>query len=143
MQVLIVEDHPSSCEELKRCLAHHDHDVTTAGDVRTAVQSLDRQQFDAIISDIALPDGTGYAFINQVHRRGLDPLCIAVSGYPFPSDVTEPGLTGFHHHVQKPLDCDHICSLLKEVKATPRLPDDRFPTRYKYSAFTRSEIRAD
>ena len=132
MQVLIVEDHQSSCEELKRCLAHHDHDVTTAGDMRTAVQSLDEQQFDAIISDIALPDGTGYALINQVHRRGLDPLCIAVSGYPFPSEVNEPGLTGFHHHVQKPLDCEHLCSLLKEVKATPPLPDDHFPTRYVY-----------
>jgi CheY-like chemotaxis protein len=81
---------------------------------------LGKRQFDAIISDIALPDGTGYALINQVHRRGLDPLCIAVSGYPFPSDVNESGVTGFHHHVQKPLDCDHICSLLKRTPVLVR-----------------------
>lgn len=113
MQVLIVEDHQNSCQELKRCLTHHGHEVTAAEDLRSAVQSLGKRPFDAIISDIALPDGTGYALISQVHRRGLDPLCIAVSGYPFPSDTHEPGVTGFHHHVQKPLDCAHICSLLE------------------------------
>ena len=114
MQVLIVEDHQNSCQELKRCLTHHGHEVTAAEDLQSAVQSLGKRPFDAIISDIALPDGTGYALISQVHRRGLDPLCIAVSGYPFPPDVREPGATGFHHHVQKPLDWEHICSLLKE-----------------------------
>ena len=113
MHVLIVEDHENSREELKRCLTQHGHDVTAAGDLRSAVQSLGKRPFDVIISDIALPDGTGYALISQVHRRGLDPLCIAVSGYPFPPDVREPGATGFHHHVQKPLDWEHICSLLK------------------------------
>jgi CheY-like chemotaxis protein len=114
MQVLIVEDHENSCEELKRCLAHHGHDVTAAGDLQSAVQSLGKGPFDAIISDIALPDGTGYAFINRVHRRGLDPLCIAVSGYTFPTEVDEPGLTGFHYHLQKPLDCNLICTLLEK-----------------------------
>lgn len=113
MQVLLVEDHENSREEFKRCLTQHGHDVTAAGDLRSAVQSLGKRQFDAVISDIALPDGTGYALISQVHRRGLDPLCIAISGYPFPTEVQELGATGFHHYVQKPLDWEHICSLLK------------------------------
>jgi CheY-like chemotaxis protein len=123
MQVLIVEDHENSREELKRCLTQHGHDVTAAGDLRSAVQSLGKRQFDAVISDIALPDGTGYALISQVHRRGLDPLCIAVSGYPFPPDVREPGATGFHYHVQKPLDWEHICSLLKWTSRLVRQKD--------------------
>ena len=114
MQVLIVEDHRDSCKELQRCLTRCDHDVTTAGDLQTGIEFLGKQRFDAIIADIALPDGTGYALINEVRRRGIQALCIAISGYPYPSDVDEPGATGFHHHVQKPLNCDHICSLLKE-----------------------------
>lgn len=120
MQILIVEDHENSRDELKRCLTQHGHDVMAAGDLRSAVQCLGKGQFDAIISDIALPDGTGYALISQVHRRGFDPLCIAVSGYPFPPEVQEPGVTGFHHHVQKPLDCDRICSLLTRTPVPVR-----------------------
>ncbi len=117
MQVLIVEDHQGSRDELQRCLTRRDHDVTTAGDLQTGIESLGKQRFDAIIADIGLPDGTGYALISEVRRRGIQALCIAVSGYPYPSDVDEPGATGFHHHVPKPLNCDHICSLLKEGRA--------------------------
>lgn len=114
MQVLIVEDHEDSREELKRCLARCGHEVTAAGDLESAVQALGPRQFDAIISDIALPDGTGYAFINRVHRRGLDLLCIAVSGYTFPTEVDDAGVTGFHYHLQKPLNCNLICTLLEK-----------------------------
>ena len=118
MQVLIVEDHRDSREQLERCLTRRDHDVTTAGGLQTAIDLLNKQRFDAIIADIALPDGTGYALISEVRRRGINALCIAISGYPYPSDVDEPGATGFHHHVPKPLDCDHICSLLEEGRAS-------------------------
>jgi CheY-like chemotaxis protein len=118
MRVLIVEDHSHSREQLERCLTQRDYDVTTAGDLRTAIDLLNTQQFDAIIADIALPDGTGYALISEVRRRGIHALSIAVSGYPYPSDVDEPGATGFHYHLSKPVDCDHICSLLKERGAS-------------------------
>jgi CheY-like chemotaxis protein len=120
MQVLIVEDHRDSRKALQRCLTRCDHDVTIAGDLQTGIESLGKQQFDAIIADIALPDGTGYALINEVRRRGIQALCIAISGYPYPSDVDEPGATGFHHHVPKPLNCDHICSLLKGGRPSKR-----------------------
>ena len=114
MQVLIVEDHQNSCEELKRCLTHHGHEVTAAGDLRSAVRSLGDRPFDAIISDIALPDGTGYTLLNEARRRGIRALGIAISGYPYPSDVNEAGVTGFDYHLTKPIDCGHLCSLLIE-----------------------------
>ena len=118
MRVLIVEDHQDSREQLERCLTRRDFDVATAGDLRTGVDFLNKKRFDAIISDIALPDGTGYTLINEARRRGIRALSIAMSGYPYPSDVQEPGVTGFHYHLTKPLNCDHLCSLLKESRAT-------------------------
>src|ERR1700741_4837134 len=104
MQVLLVEDHADSRELLKRCLTSRDYDGSTAGDLKSAVDLLGKKQFDAIISDIALPDGTGYALISQAHRRGIHALCIAVSAYPYPVDVEEPGATGFKYHLVKPVN---------------------------------------
>ena len=118
MQVLIVEDHQDSREQLERYLTRRGHDVATAGDLRTGIDSLDKRRFDAIISDFALPDGTGYALISEARRRGIRAVGIAVSGYPYPSDVDEPGATGFHYHLTKPVNCDHLCSLLKESRAS-------------------------
>jgi DNA-binding response OmpR family regulator len=71
MQVLIVEDHRDSREQLERWLTRRDYSVATAGDLQSGVDFLDKQQFDAIISDIALPDGTGYALISEARRRGI------------------------------------------------------------------------
>ena len=115
MQVLIVEDHTGSREELERCLVRRNHQVATAGDLQTGIEFLGKQRFDAIIADIALPDGTGYALSSEARRRGIHALHVAISGYPYPTDVNEPGATGFHYHLEKPIDCDHLCSLLKRT----------------------------
>src|SRR5437588_11274944 len=91
MQVLIVEDHLDSREQLERCLTRRDYDVATAGDLQTGINFLDKQRFDAIIADIALPDGTGYTLLNEARRRGIRALSIAMSGYPYPSNANEAG----------------------------------------------------
>ena len=117
-QVLIVEDNPDSRETLERYLTRRDYDVAAAGDLRTGIDFLDKERFDAIISDIALPDGTGYTLINEARRRGIRALSIAMSGYPYPSNVNQPGVTGFDYHLTKPLDCEDLCSLLKQGLAS-------------------------
>ena len=118
MQVLVVEDNPDSRETLKRYLTRRDYDVAAAGDLRTGIVLLNEKRFDAIISDIALPDGTGYMLLNEARHRGIRALGIAISGFPYPSDVDEPGVTGFDYHLTKPIDCDHLCSLLKKGRAS-------------------------
>jgi CheY-like chemotaxis protein len=118
MQVLIVEDHQDSREELERYLTRRGYDVTVAGDLRGGIDLLDAQRFDAVISDFALPDGTGYALMSEARRRGIRALGIAISGYPYPSDVNEPGVTGFDYHLTKPVNCDRLCSLLNESRAS-------------------------
>jgi len=117
MQVLLIEDHKDSREQMERCLTRRDYAVVTAGDLRAGIDLLNTQRFDAIISDIVLPDGTGYALISEVRQQGIHPLCIAISGYPYPPDVNEPGVTGFHHHLRKPVDCEHLYSVLRETHA--------------------------
>src|SRR6202795_4544539 len=117
-QVLIVEDNPDSREMLEEYLTSRDYDVTAARDLRTGINFLKKNRFDAIISDICLPDGTGYTLINEARRRGIRALGIAMSGYPYPSNVTQPGVTGFDYHLTKPLDCDDLCSLLKQSLAS-------------------------
>jgi CheY-like chemotaxis protein len=118
MQVLIVEDNPDSRETLKRYLTRRDYDVAAAGDLRTGINFLSKERFDAIISDIALPDGTGYTLINEARRQGIRALSIAMSGYPYPSNVNEAGVTEFDYHLTKPIDCDHLRSLLEKSRVS-------------------------
>src|SRR3984893_13396722 len=112
MQVLIVEDNLDSRETLERYLTRRDYDVAAAGSLRTGIDFLNKGRFDAIISDIALPDGTGYTLIDEAGGRGVRALIIAMSVYPYPSNVNEVGVTRFDYHLIKPVNCDDLCSLL-------------------------------
>jgi len=69
---------------------------------------------DVILSDIALPDGTGYALVSEARRRGKHVLAIALSGYAYPSDVHVAKLTGFDHHLSKPCDCHYLRTILED-----------------------------
>jgi CheY-like chemotaxis protein len=115
MQVLIVEDNPDSRRVLQRFLMHRDYRVAAAKNLRTGIRFLRKDRFDAIISDISLPDGTGYTLINEARRLGMEVLGIAMSGYPYPSNVNDPGVTGFDYHLTKPINCDDLTSLLKRA----------------------------
>ena len=118
-QVLIVEDNPDSREMLEESLTSRDYKVATAGDLRTGIDFLKKKnRFDAIITDIALPDGTGYTLMNEARHRGMRALGIALSGYPYPSNVNEAGVTGFDYHLTKPVNCDDLCSLLEKSRAS-------------------------
>jgi DNA-binding response OmpR family regulator len=71
-------------------------------------------QWDAVISDIGLPDGSGL----QIGRRFRDVsrgqvLLIAMSGYGTASDVTASREAGFDEHLVKPVDFNLIVAALQ------------------------------
>jgi DNA-binding response OmpR family regulator len=115
MRVLLVEDHEESREVLARLMRHWGFEVITAETLEAAVNVLG-VQYDAIISDIALPDGSGYALISEAKRRQNNVLAIALSGYSSPMDVQIGKMAGFDHHLTKPFDCEQIRSLLATVR---------------------------
>src|SRR5919106_2996798 len=115
MRILLVEDHQDTRQVLTRLLTHWGFDVVPTESLETSLNHLDRESFDVILSDIALPDGTGYALVSEARRRGKDVLAIALSGYNYPSEVQIAKLTGFDHHLSKPCDCRQLRSLLDET----------------------------
>jgi len=114
MHVLVVEDNEHTRSALSRLLKRWGYDVTAAENLQNGLKRLNAEPIDVLLSDIALPDGTGYALVSEARRRGKDLLAIALSGYDYPSEVRISKLTGFDHHLSKPCDCRHLRSLLED-----------------------------
>jgi CheY-like chemotaxis protein len=128
MRILIVEDHDDTRDALERFLSRCGYGVAVAADLRTALNLLQAQPFNVVVSDIALPDGTGYALIGEARRRGIDVLAIAVTAYSYPHGAEEPRVTGFDFYLKKPLDCTKLRLLLRQAEpgsdgAASRLDD--------------------
>ena len=119
MRILIVEDHDDTRDALERFLSRCGYGVAVAADLRSALILLQAQPFDAVVTDIALPDGTGYALISEARRRGINIMAIALTAYSYPRGVDEPRVTGFDFYLKKPLDCTKLQSLLQQAQHMP------------------------
>lgn len=122
MRILLVEDHGDTRQVLTRLLTHWGYQVTSADNLKHGIAQLDGEPIDVILSDIGLPDGTGYALITEARRRGKDVLAIALSAFGYPAELQIAKLTGFDHHLSKPFDCQHLRTLLEEASTRKSPP---------------------
>jgi DNA-binding NtrC family response regulator len=114
MRILLVEDDTNSRTVLNRLLQRWGFEVAAAEDLEHGLEFLHSEHFDGLLSDIALPDGTGYALVSEARRQAEPMLAIAMSDFRYPEEVHVPKLTGFDYHLDKPLDCDRLRDLLVE-----------------------------
>ncbi len=99
---------------MTRLLHRWGFEVETANTLQSGLEHVEKKPFDVILSDIALPDGTGYALISEIRRRGKDVMAIALSGYDYPEDVKIAKMTGFDYHLTKPCDSRALRAILEK-----------------------------
>src|SRR6266513_4356555 len=68
LRILVVEDHADTLRVLARLLDHFGHEISVADGAQSALEIVESKEFDVALSDIALPDGSGYEVIAQVIR---------------------------------------------------------------------------
>ena len=102
LRILLVEDHEDTVRAMSWLLRRIGHDVSVARTVRDAVAEARRTPFDLLISDIGLPDGTGWDVIGQMPRRDMP--AIALTGFGMEQDVARSLAAGFTEHLTKPVN---------------------------------------
>ncbi|HEX2851916.1 MAG TPA: ATP-binding protein [Opitutaceae bacterium] len=115
-RALVVEDHEPTRVALARLLTRRNFEVSTAGSVAEALSVAARTGIELILSDIGLPDGTGYDVMRElstVHGvRG-----IALTGYGQEQDIAQSRAAGFAAHLTKPIDVRSLDKALDELSA--------------------------
>lgn len=114
-RILIVEDHGDTRRVLSTLLDRWGFDVSTAESLKSGLAFLTAKEFDVIVSDIALPDGSGYALVSEAKRRQGELKAIAISGYNSSADVEIGKKSGFDYHLTKPFDCHALRMILSEL----------------------------
>ncbi len=114
LRLLLVEDHEPTLQVLSRLLVRAGHRVLTASTVGDALKVAAGAKFDAVISDLGLPDGTGTDLMRELHSRyGL--RGIALSGYGMEEDLARSREAGFALHLVKPVDFHQLEYALREL----------------------------
>ena len=112
VRVLVVEDQPDALELYKMMLESHQAEVAIATSVAEALKTFSQFQPHVIVSDIELPDGTGYSLIRKIRASPIDEgnktPAIALSAYTEAPYRTRALLAGFQLHLPKPIDLEQL-----------------------------------
>ena len=114
LRILLVEDHGDTLQALSRLLSHFGHEISVADCVQTALNIIDSKEFDVLLCDIALPDGSGYDVIAEAKRK--QPVkAVALTGFSATEDIERGKQAGFDFHLSKPVDFHELRAVLGQV----------------------------
>jgi CheY-like chemotaxis protein len=117
LRILLVEDHGVTAKMMRMVLAADGHSIETAGDVATALELAGQHAFDLLLSDLGLPDGSGYDLMRQLRERGHKFPAIALSGYGQGEDIERSRRAGFAAHLTKPASREAVVEAVASVTA--------------------------
>ncbi len=125
-RVLAVEDQVDMLESLRRMLEDQGARVTAVGSGLEAYDLLRSraQDFDAVVSDIGMPQMDGYELIRRIRGElALSPArlpAIALTAYVRDEDRARALQSGFQAHLAKPYQVGQLVALLNQIQSAQR-----------------------
>ena len=116
LKILLVDDHEDTCAALEKLLVRRGHLVAATHNLRSAMEAAVRNKFDLLISDVALPDGTGLDLMMQLRAISNIPG-IAISGFGNNGDIERSLQAGFSEHLIKPIKLEKLEAAIERAIA--------------------------
>ena len=108
VRVLAVDDDRDICESMATVLDESGARVTIASSVGEALAQLASEAYDALVTDIAMPDEDGYSLIRRARElsggKRCIPPAIALTAYASSTDRSRALEAGFEEYLTKPVN---------------------------------------
>jgi PAS domain S-box-containing protein len=114
LRILLVDDNLPTLQVMTRLLRQRQYEVTAAGTMAVALEAGLREDFDLIVTDIGLPDGTGWELMSRLRQARPIPG-IAMTGYGMDEDMRRSRDAGFETHMTKPVDFVKLEAVIRGI----------------------------
>jgi DNA-binding NtrC family response regulator len=121
--VLIVDDEKHTRDGLRRLL-EDDYDVYVAADIAGAMDVLEREQIDLLLTDLRIGNEDGMALIERALKRPHPPICIMMTAYGSVDTAVEAMKRGAYDFVTKPLNLDKVEMLIARAWQSRKLEQE-------------------
>src|ERR1700682_2486364 len=118
--ILIVDDEKHTRDGL-RSLLEDDYDVYVAEDIRGALDVLEREQVDLLLTDLRLGNEDGMTLIERALKMPHPPICIMMTAYGSVDTAVEAMKRGAYDFVTKPLNLDKVEILIARALQSRKL----------------------
>jgi CheY-like chemotaxis protein len=114
--ILVVDDHRDTLRSMKLLLTRLGYQVLAAENMTDALRIAQEEEFDILLSDIGLPDGSGLELIKRIRKTRNVPA-LALSGFGMDEDLQRSRDAGFSDHLTKPVSLDRLQSAIADLDA--------------------------
>ncbi|MEQ1354786.1 MAG: sigma-54 dependent transcriptional regulator, partial [Candidatus Acidiferrum sp.] len=121
--ILIVDDEKHTRDGLRRLL-EDDYDTYVAADIAGAMEVLERDQIDVILTDLRLGGEDGMTLIERALKLPHPPICIMMTAYGSVDTAVEAMKRGAYDFVTKPLNLDKVELLISRALNSRRMEQE-------------------
>ncbi|MGH8095360.1 MAG: hybrid sensor histidine kinase/response regulator [Chthoniobacterales bacterium] len=114
--LLVVDDHQDTCIGMKLLLERRGYRITLAHTADQALEKAQVEKFDLLISDIGLPDRSGYELMKELRVKSAL-RGIALSGFGMENDISRARAAGFSEHLTKPINFERLDEAIRHLLA--------------------------
>jgi len=115
--ILCVDDEPAILSSLTRMLRPFPYRVITATVGIKALEMVNQEKPDLVISDVKMPRMDGYEFLKQLHAKGLQELpVVLLTG---DDDLARGYQEGCVYYITKPYKNDYLLNIIEYVIGEP------------------------
>jgi len=124
LRILVVDDDLGVCQSLRDLLTQEGLDVVVATGGREALEKLQTERVDLVISDVVMPDLDGHELFNRVHEEHPGLPVVLMTAFHFDKDhiIKRSRLGGLEDVLyKKPIDPPRLREIIK--RHARRAPD--------------------
>jgi len=129
--LLLIDDDPNTLASLSRAFRLAGHDATVCDNANRAIELLQTQRFDLILSDVVMPGKTGMQLLEELKNSGLQTPIVLVSGQADIEMAVKATRLGALDFLEKPLTTDKLLLTVENALKLTRLEDENRELRHR------------
>ena len=138
-RILIVEDEKSMREVLKILLEEEGYDTTSAADGLQAIEKIQQDIFDLVITDIKMPRADGFEVLRKVREISPSSIVIMITAFGTTESTIEAMKLGAYDYIHKPFKIDEIRLIINKAFEKKRMSEELTLLREKVQTTYRLE----
>ena len=122
MKILIIDDNQEITQPLSKFLTVKDHDCTVSNDGRNGLTLFQKQRFDVVLLDLALPEFSGYDIIDALEKddKLKENMIIVFTALALKNEeIDELKKRGIYACINKPIKLDLLLKTIEGIKDVP------------------------
>jgi len=134
-QILVVDDEPAIRAILSDLLVHEGHRVLTACDGREALEVLERDSVNLLITDLKMPNMGGLELLAEVARRHPGIITLVMTAYSTVETAVDSMKRGAFDYVMKPFNVEQLVHTVQRGLAAQRLKAENIELKAALSLY--------